>query len=375
MSRPTSSRTGGHVWPSIGCWPWPGPEEYGGRGYTKLDHLTVAQEFARSKVPVGAPSDTVSIKLLGNTVERYGTPVQKTRILPRIISGEDVWCQGYSEPNSGSDLASLRTRAELRDDEWHIDGQKIWTSNAANANWMFALVRTDPGAPKNRGITMLLLPMDQPGVEVRPIRMNTGGSELCEVFFTDARAAVENVVGEVNQGWTVANALLSHERGEEAAVNPVLFAEELERLFSLARERGADKDPALRARLTRCYVQVEVMRAMGDRIVDSYVRTGALGPAASVSKLYWSEYHQRASELAVDLLGTEALTWQGDRPLKWFRGDNPGAANSSASWLTVYLTNSRAGTIYAGTSQMQRNIIAERALGLPRDPLPQPVGS
>ncbi|MDH3047231.1 acyl-CoA dehydrogenase family protein [Gordonia alkanivorans] len=344
------------------------PEQYGGRGLGKVDHLVVVEEFSHAKVPVGTPGDTVSIKMLGSTINKWGTAAQKAHILPRIISGEDVWCQGYSEPESGSDLSSLRTRAVLRDDEWHIDGQKIWTSNADNANWMFLLARTDPDAARTKGITMLVMPTTQPGVEIRPITMLSGGRDFCEVFFTDARTPADNVVGTVNDGWTVANSLLTHERGEEAAVNPILFAHEFDRVLTLVRERGADRDPAIRARLARSYAELSAMKAMGDRILDSYIRDGSLGPAASVSKLYWSEYHQRLSSIAVDVLGSDALYWEGDQPIRWFRADDPGAPNSSASWLAVHLQNSLAGTVYAGTSEIQRNIIAERALGLPREP-------
>lgn len=343
------------------------PEEYGGRGLGKVDHLVVVEEFSRAKVPVGTPGDTVSIKMLGNTINKWGTDTQKAQILPRIISGDDVWCQGYSEPESGSDLSSLRTRAALRGDEWHIDGQKIWTSNAANANWMFLLARTDPAAARTKGITMLIMPMTQPGVEVRPIAMLSGASDFCEVFFTDAVTPAANVVGSVNDGWAVANSLLTHERGEEAAVNPVLFAHEFARVLALVRERGADRDPAIRARITRSYTELSAMKAMGDRILDAYIRDGSLGPAASVSKLYWSEYHQRLSSIAVDVLGQDALYWVGDPPMRWFRADDPGAPNTSASWLSIHLQNSLAGTVYAGTSEIQRNIIAERALGLPRE--------
>lgn len=344
------------------------PREYGGLGLGKIDHLVVVEEFSRAGVPVGAPGDTISIKMFGNTVASWGTEEQKRRFLPRIVSGEDVWCQGYSEPDAGSDLASLRTRATLRDGTWHIDGQKTWTSNATEANWMFLLARTDPHSSRSRGLTMLVLPLDQPGVDVRPITMLTGEGGFCEVFLTDARTAEADVIGTVGDGWKVANSLLSHERGEEAAVNPVLFAHELDRLMEVARERGVAEDPLLKTRLARCFTDLLAMKSMGDRILDSYIRGGSLGPEASVSKLFWSEYHQRVTELALDILGPDALTWQGDRPVRWFRTDDPGAPNSSASWLTLYLKNSLSGTVYAGTSEIQRNIIAESTLGLPREP-------
>ncbi|CQD18602.1 acyl-CoA dehydrogenase [Mycobacterium europaeum] len=343
------------------------PVEYGGRGLTKIDHLVVVEEFSRAGVPVGTPGDTVSVKLIGNTLAVWGTHDQKSRFLPRIISGEDVWCQGYSEPEAGSDLASLRTRATLDGDQWHIDGQKIWTSNASNANWMFLLARTQPDAPKTKGISMLLMPMDQPGVDVRPITMLNGAKEFCEVFFNDARTAADLVVGEVNDGWRVANSLLSHERGEEAAVNPILFAHELGRVFEMAKQRGADQQPGTRERLGRAYLGVAVMKAMGEKILASYMRDGTLGPEASVSKLYWSEYHQGTTRLAVDILGRDALYWEGDIPMRFYRADDAGAPNDSSSWLSVHLCNAMAGTIYAGTSEIQRNIIAERILGLPRE--------
>jgi alkylation response protein AidB-like acyl-CoA dehydrogenase len=343
------------------------PVEYGGRGLTKLDHLVVVEEFSRARVPVGTPGDTLSIKLIGNTLAAWGTHEQKLRFLPRIISGEDVWCQGYSEPEAGSDLAGLRTRASCEAGQWRIDGQKIWTSNAMNANWMFLLARTDPQAPKTKGISMLLMPMGQAGVQIRPITMLTGAQDFCEVFLTDARTAADLVVGEVNDGWTVANSLLTHERGEEAAVNPIHFAYELDRVFSLARERGADKQSVTRERLGRAYLGVAVMKALGDKILAAYIRDGSLGPEASIAKLYWSEYHQTTTRLAVDILGRDALSWDGDTPMRWFRSDDAGAPNDSSSWLSVHLCNAMAGTIYAGTSEIQRNIIAERILGLPRE--------
>jgi alkylation response protein AidB-like acyl-CoA dehydrogenase len=214
---------------------------------------------------------------------------------------------------------------------------------------------------------MLLMPMDQPGVDVRPITMLNGAKEFCEVFFNDARTTADLVVGEVNDGWRMANSLLTQERGEEAAVNPILFAHELGRVFDMAKERGADRQPGTRERLGRAYLGVAVMKAMGDKILASYMRDGTLGPEASVSKLYWSEYHQGTTRLAVDILGRDALYWEGDIPMRFYRADDAGAPNDSGSWLSVHLCNAMAGTIYAGTSEIQRNIIAERILGLPRE--------
>jgi alkylation response protein AidB-like acyl-CoA dehydrogenase len=344
------------------------PKEYGGGGRTKLEQVVLAEEFARARVPLGRVTDTTSVKMLGNTLLRWGTEEQKRRFVPRILSGEDVWVQGYSEPEAGSDLAGLRLRADRDGAEWVINGQKIWTSRGAEGNWIFLLARTDPDASKNRGITFLLCPIDIPGVEVRPITTLTGDAEFCEVFFTDARIPIENVVGEVNGGWAVATSLLGHERGEEAATNPILFRAEFDRIVRLARDHGCDDDPVVRDRLGWCYTKVETMRFLGYRILTQYLRDGVLGPEASISKLFWSEYHQHAVDLALAIMGADALVRSGRRPYKHFRTDEPGAENSSNSWIDVFLLNARSGTVYAGTSEVQRNIIAETILGLPREP-------
>ena len=345
------------------------PKEYGGAGLTPLEQVVLVEELARRGVPAMAPNDTFSIKMVGNTLVRWGSEEQKRRFLPRILSGEDRWCQGYSEPGAGSDLAGLTTRAVLDGDEWALDGQKVWTSRAREANWMFALARTDPTAPKHRGITFFLVPMGQPGVTVRPIRMLSGESEFNEVFLTGARTAVENVVGPVNGGWAVAQTLLGHERGEEAAINPVLFRAELDRLCALARSTGRSCDPVVRQRLAACYGRVEIMRFLGYRILTGVLRSGALGPEASIAKLYWSEYHRDVTRLALDVLGAEALVVDGRLPLRAYRADDPGAPNTTASWAGAFY-NAVAGTIYAGTSEVQRNILAESVLGLPREPRP-----
>jgi alkylation response protein AidB-like acyl-CoA dehydrogenase len=287
--------------------------------------------------------------------------------LPRILSGEDRWCQGYSEPGSGSDLASLSTRAVLEGDEWVINGQKIWTSGGQWANWIFVLVRTNPDAQAHRGITLLLVPMDQPGVELRPIKNMGGEADFNEVYFTDARCPRENVVGEVDNGWRVAMTLLGFERGEAAAVLPIMFRTELERLFGLARENGAADDPIMRDRLAEAYIGIEVMRYLGKTSLARFLAGEAPGPDAAVSKLYWSEYHQDVSELAVDVLDREGLVAEGRRPtnVTMFQTDDVGAPNSSASWITTLMI-SRSGTIYAGTSEIQKSIIGEKLLGLPK---------
>jgi alkylation response protein AidB-like acyl-CoA dehydrogenase len=343
------------------------PKEYGGQDLSPLEQVVLAEEFTKAGVPQGGPNDVFGIQMVGNTIISWGTEEQKRHFLPRILSGEDRWCQGYSEPNAGSDLGNLGCRAELDGDEWLINGQKIWTSAGHLANWIFVLTRTDPTVAKHKGITFLLCPMDQPGVEVRPIKMISGESEFNEVFFTDARTPKPNVIGEVHGGWAVAMTLLGYERGEAAATLPIRFRTELDRLIALARERGRSDDPVIRQRLAWCYSKVEIMRYLGMRALTAFLQGGAPGPEASISKVFWSEYHHRSTELAMDILGMEGLVPTGRPPASAFQTDDPGAPNDSASWAGTFL-NARAGTIYAGTSQIQRNIIGEMVLGLPKEP-------
>ena len=214
------------------------PAKYGGGGMSELEQVILAEEFQKAAAPTGGGNDAFSIAMVGNTILQWGTEEQKDHFLPRIISGEDVWCQGYSEPNAGSDLAGLGCKAILDGDEWVINGQKIWTSAGQTANWIFVLCRTDSDAPKHRGISFLLCPMDQPGVDVRPIQMLSGDSDFNETFFDDARTAKENVVGEVNGGWAVAMTLLGYERGEAAATMPLVFRAEFDKLVALAKTAG-----------------------------------------------------------------------------------------------------------------------------------------
>ena len=343
------------------------PTEYGGGGLSALESVIMAEEFQRAGVPTGGPNDVFGIQMVGNTIIQWGTEEQKQHFLPRIISGDDTWCQGYSEPNAGSDLGNLGCRAVLDGDEWIINGQKIWTSAGHLADWIFVLTRTKPDEVKHRGITFLLCPMDQPGVEVRPIKMITGESEFNEVFFTDARTAKENVIGEVNGGWAVAMTLLGFERGEAAATTPVAFRGEVDRLFELARERGKHTDPLVRQRLAWCYSKVEIMRYLGMRTLTRFLQGGHPGADASIFKLYWSEYHRIVTELAVDILGADGMHLVGKLPNNAFSTDSPGAPNDSGSWIGTFL-NARAGTIYAGTSQVQRNIVGEMVLRLPKEP-------
>ncbi len=345
------------------------PVEYGGGGLSPLEQVILAEEFTRAGVPSGGPNDVFGIQMLGNTLLLCGTDEQKAHYLPRILSGDDTWCQGYSEPNAGSDLSNLSLRAELDGDQWVLNGQKIWTSAGHLADHIFTLARTDPEAPKHKGISFLLVDMRQPGIEVRPIKMISGESEFNEVFYTDAVCPKENVVGGVNDGWRVAMTLLGFERGEAAAIAPIKFQAELDRLLALARERGVDADPLIRQRLAWAHAHVQIMRYNGMRVLTQFLGGHRPGPDAAVSKLFWSEYHKLVTELAVDILGAEALAPTGRRPSSAFQTDDAGAPNSSNSWVDTFL-NARAGTIYAGSSQVQRNIIGEMVLGLPKEPRP-----
>jgi alkylation response protein AidB-like acyl-CoA dehydrogenase len=344
------------------------PVQYGGAGLSKLEQVLLVEEFAKVGVPAMGYNDTFSIKMVGNTLLLWGTEEQKMYFLPRILSGEAKFCQGYSEPDAGSDLAGLATRATLDGDRWVINGQKTWTSRAREANWIFLLVRTDRSAARHKGITFLLVPLEQPGIEIRPITMLSGEREFNETFFTDATTAQENVVGRINEGWSVAMTLLGHERGEEAATNPILFRAELDRLMAMARDRGLSKNPVVRQKLAQAYVRCEIMRFLGYRVLTGVLSgRDAPGPEASISKLYWSEYHQFATSVALDVLGMSATVMEGRGPLRAYRTDDPGAPSTSGSWVGSWY-NAAAGTIYAGTSEVQRNILGESVLRLPKGP-------
>jgi alkylation response protein AidB-like acyl-CoA dehydrogenase len=343
------------------------PKEYGGAGLSALEQVILGEELTKAGVPSGGHNDVFGIQMLGNTLQMWGTEEQKAHYLPRILSGEDLWCQGYSEPNAGSDLGNLGCRAVLDGDQWVINGQKVWTSAGHLADHIFVLARTDPEAPKHKGISFLLVDMRQPGVEVRPIKMISGQSEFNEVYFTDAVCPKDEVVGGVNNGWAVAMTLLGFERGEAAATIPIRFQAELDRLIALARERGVADDPIIRQRLAWCWSKVQIMRYLGLRTLTQFLAGHHPGPDGAISKLYWSEYHRVATELAVDILGADAMVPTGRPPSSAFQSDDAGAPNSSASWAMTFL-NARAGTIYAGTSQIQRNILGEMVLGLPKEP-------
>jgi alkylation response protein AidB-like acyl-CoA dehydrogenase len=345
------------------------PVEFGGGGLSELEQVIIAEEFARAGVPTGGQNDTFSIQMLGNTLLLFGTEEQKRHYLPRLLAGEDTWCQGYSEPNAGSDLSNVGLRAELDGDQWVLNGQKIWTSAGHLADHIFTLARTDPDAPKHKGISFLLVDMRQPGIEVRPIKMLSGESEFNEVFYTDAVVPKENVVGGVNNGWAVAMGLLGFERGAAASIAPIAFEAEFDRLLQLAKDRGVSNDPRIRQKLAWCYSKVQVMRYLGMRTLTKFLAGHHPGPDGAIFKLYWSEYHKIVTELGVDLLGMDAMVPTGRKPSSAFSTDDAGAPNDSMSWTMTFL-NARAGTIYAGSSQVQRNIIGEMVLGLPKEPKP-----
>ncbi len=343
-------KLGSAGWTCVG---W--PEEHGGRGLSLSRQVIYHEEYARAGAPgrVGHIGET----LLGPTLIAFGTEEQKKRFLPKIVSGEELWCQGYSEPNAGSDLANVQTKAELQGDRWSITGQKIWTSGAEWSQWCFALCRTEPDAPSHQAISYILVPMNQPGIEIRPIVQMTGTSEFSEVFYDDAGAAVDHVVGERGQGWKVAMGTLAFERVASTLGQQHMFQNELEAILQIARENGAAEDPVMRQRLADAWIGIRIMRMNALRML-SHAEDGTLGREAMITKLYWATWHRSLGKLAMDVLGPASEM-----------------AESAPYELTglqrMYLFT-RSDTIYAGTNQIQRNIIAERALGLPREPRPAP---
>jgi alkylation response protein AidB-like acyl-CoA dehydrogenase len=327
---------------------------YGNRRASLTQQVVWAEEYARSKAP--ARSGHIGEKLLAPTLIAHGTPEQKARFLPPVARGEELWCQGYSEPGAGSDLAGIRTAAAPDGDTYRITGQKIWTSLAHEANWCFVLARTEPGSTRHHGLSFLLVPMDQPGrVEVRPIRQLTGTSEFNEVFFDGAVARAEHVVGGAGNGWQVAMSLLGFERGVSTLAQQIGFAEELGRVIETAVATGAAADPVVRDRLVRQWAELRTMRWNALRTLGGSGDAGA----PSVAKLLWGRWHQRLGELAVRVRGAEAATG----PADW----SAAAPYELDSFQHLFLF-SRADTIYGGSDEIQRTIIAERVLGLPREP-------
>ena len=344
------------------------PNEYGGPGLSANENVIIAEEFTKAGLPTGGSNDGFGIGMVGNTIIEWGTEEQKKHYLPRILSGADLWCQGYSEPNAGSDLANLGCKAELDGDEWVLNGQKIWTSSGQYADWIFVLGRTDASAAKHHGITFFLCPMDQPGVEVRPITNIVGHSHFNEVFFSDARVPKENVIGQPNGGWAVAMTLLGYERGFGATTTYFRYRSELDRLVELAKDRGKTDDPGIRQRLAWCHSKVEIMRWLGQQVLTGFLNGEPPGPNSSIGKLNWSEYHKKVTELSLDILGADAMIIDGDTGYSAGLGAaDAGTPNTSSAWINSFMA-ARSGTIYAGTSQVQRNIVGERVLGLPKEP-------
>lgn len=343
------------------------PVEYGGGGLSAIERVVLHEEFARAGVPAGGANDGFGIGMIGPTLMVLGSEEQKRQFLPRILSGEDRWCQGYSEPDSGSDLASLGTRGVLDGDEWVINGQKIWTSEGHTANWIFVLCRTDPSAVKHAGISFLLCPIDQPGVEVRAIPNAAGHHDFNEVFFSDARAPKENVLGGVNNGWAVANTLLAYERGDDSTTNGIRYGEEFGRLAAVARERGRMDDPTIRQRFAEAFTTTQIMKFMGLQTVARSLKGYHPGAESSLNKLLWSEHHQRFTELAMEVLGMDATAPSGRDAATGVGVDDVGSPYSSQAWVTTFM-GARPGSIYSGSNEIQRNIIGERVLGLPKEP-------
>ncbi len=332
------------------CVGW--PEEYGGRGLPLAQQVIFHEEYARAGGP--GRMGHIGEGLIGPTLIAYGSEQQKQRYLPGIVSGTEFWCQGYSEPNAGSDLANVQTRA--RQDggsgEWVLHGQKVWTSLAHESQWIFVVARCDPDSRGNRGLCFLLVPLDQKGIEIRPIKQLTGTAEFNEVFFDGARTAADNIVGKPGEGWSIAMALLGFERGVSTLGQQMHFAHELELVCNAAKANGAARDSAIRSRIAQAWIGLKVMRYNALRTLSG-MQDGKLQRPAMIYKYYWSNWHRDLGKLAMDVLGAE-----GD-----VVGDNPAINRLQQLFLFA-----RADTIYAGTNEIQLNIIAERALGMPKEP-------
>ena len=333
------------------------PTEYGGGGLDNAEYMALIQELRRLRAPV--PFGGMGLSLIGPTLLELGTPEQKSRHLPPIVRGEVNWCQGYSEPSSGSDLASLRTRAVDNGDHFVINGQKIWTSGAQVADWMFALVRTDPDVPKHEGISFVLLTMRQPGVTVKPIRLISGNSPFCETFFDNAIARKDDLVGELNKGWTVGKRLLQFERGSMAtlvggaAVRDAGPTLEGEARKYLGDENGRIADAAVRERVIAHNINDQAFRLTQRRTVEEAKDGRTPGPATSIFKMYGTELQQDKASLFVEMRGTQGLGWEGD-------GFDARELGDARAFLA-----GRAASIYSGSNEIQRNIVAKRVLGLP----------
>ena len=326
------------------------PPEWGGRGATEVEKSIFEAELARADAP--PILNILGIGLLGPALIHHGSETQRRRFIPPMLSGDEIWCQGFSEPGAGSDLASLKTSATLDGDHFVLNGQKVWTTYGPWADWIFVLCRTDP---KDRygGISFVLCKLDTPGVTVRPLRQITGESEFGEVFFEDARVPKDNLVGKIGEGWRIAMTVLAYERGASSLAYSVRFRRDLDLLAAACREHG-HLGGSTREKLARLLVDIEVMRANGVRMLANFADGKAPGTESSIEKIFWSEFDKRFRETALDLLGPEGQLLR----------SSPGARRD-VDWAREFLW-SRAGTIYSGSSEVQRNIISKRVLGLPQ---------
>ena len=340
------------------CVSW--PKEFGGRGLTGIEVAVLNEEFARAGVP--RVTRGMGEWLVGPSIIVWGTDEQKAYFLPRIIDGTDRYCQGFSEPDAGSDLAGLKTRGVVDGDEVIITGQKVWTSGAQAANMMFCLARTDPDAPKHRGISYVLTPMfkddgSSNGFELRPIKQMTGGAHFTETFISEARAPLFNVIGGLNNGWRVTMTTLGNERGGNATTQHVQYTKQFWDTVELVKKYGKDQDPIVRQQLAWAFSHVEIMRFAGLRTLSEVVAKKEPGPASSINKMFWSEYSQRFAEMIMNIRGADAMVTAGP----------PDADYEPDKWQANFLS-SRSVTIWGGTAQVQRNIVGERVLGLPKEP-------
>ena len=341
------------------------PREYGGGGGTPMQQAIVQDEMAR----IGAPpaANGLGVGFIGPTIIVHGTEAQKQRYLKKILTAEEIWCQLYSEPNAGSDLAGLKTRAEEQADHFVVNGQKIWTSSGPIADWGLLLARTDPKSAKHKGISCFLINMRQPGVEVRPLKQITGHSLFSEVFMTSARVEKSDLIGTLNEGWAIAQTTLGFERGGNSLGRVTRYAIAFSQLVKATRQlkrngRPLIEDGAVRAKLGRFYAELEVQRYAGLRVLSALNKGESPGPASSITKLSYTEFEKRFYETALDILGP----W-GQRMTAHEEFEEVDTSSGEAgTWATAYLW-ARAGTIYSGSSEIQKNIIGERVLGLPKE--------
>ena len=338
------------------------PEWIGGRGCTLAEQIVFFNTYAETRAPGRIPN--MGVTLLGPTLMAFGSLEQQRRFVPAILAGTEMWCQGYSEPGAGSDLAGVATKAERQGDHWVINGQKVWTSLAQHADWVFVLARSTPGSVRHAGLSYLLVPMDQPGVEIRPITQLTGGVEFNETFFDDAVTDADLVVGGEGNGWTVAMGTLAFERGASTLGQQISFRQEFESLVSEARSSGRLDCALLRSELVKSHIELEVLRYNQMRLLASLTHDAPAGPEQSIAKLYWASWHRRLGELAMRVRGASAMAADGAGGAHTGEG---GLDYPLDRWQRTFLY-SRAHTIYGGSNQIQRNIIGERVLGLPREP-------